>query len=100
MYKEVVSNVISAEYKKATPLQESRVIKCDKSLATDLGISDRVNVMSKSESYVTVKDTKPDFENNPKYRILNPNKGNLGKVSKTIICNGKSNDSEPNIICN
>ena len=55
-----------------------------KTLATTLGISDRVEVMSKAESYVTVKDTKPDFENNPKFRLLNPNKGNIGKFIKEI----------------
>ena len=77
-YKEIMRNTISSEYKKATPQQELNVIKSDKKLATTLGISDRVEVMSKAESYVTVKDTKPDFENNPNYRIINPNKGNHG----------------------
>ena len=41
--------------------------------------------MAKTESYVTIKDTKPGFPNNPQYRLLDPNKGNLGKVSKQIL---------------
>ena len=56
-----------------------------KSQAESLGISERVEVMSKSESYVNLKDHKPEFENSPSYRLLNPNKGNMGKVSKQII---------------
>ena len=35
--------------------------------------------------YVTLKDHKADFENKPTYRLINPNKGNLGKVSKQIL---------------
>ena len=84
-YKEILRNNISSDYRKATQKQEVNVTKCDQQLANSLGISDRVEVMSKAESYVTVKDTKPDFQNNPKFRLLNPNKGNLGKVSKQIL---------------
>ena len=54
-------------------------------MASSLGISDRVEVMSKSDSYVNLKDHKPDFENHPTYRLLNPNKCNMGKVSKEIL---------------
>ena len=50
-----------------------------------LDLSNRIEVSAKTESYVTIKDTKPDFPNNPQYRLLNPNKGNLGQVSKQIL---------------
>ena len=86
-YKEKLNNVISSEYKKASKTQEQNAFKSDKKIAKDLGISDRVEVMSKSESYMTAKDHKPDFLNNPKFRLLNSNKGNLGKVSKEILQN-------------
>ena len=84
-YKEILRNSINSEYKKATLQKEQSVIDGEKRLASSLGISDRVEVMAKSEAYVTLKDHKPDFVNSPSYRLLNPNKGNMGKVSKDIL---------------
>ena len=34
---------------------------------------------------VTLKDHKPDFRENSSYRLVNPTKKELGKVSKVII---------------
>ena len=34
---------------------------------------------------VTLKDHKPDFRENSSYRLVNPAKKELGKVSKVII---------------
>ena len=41
--------------------------------------------MPKSESYFTFKDHKTNFINRQTVRIINPNKSNLGKVSKQIV---------------
>ena len=40
--------------------------------------------MAKQQCFVTIKDHKPDFCTNPKYRLLNPTKNELGKLSKHI----------------
>ena len=37
------------------------------------------------EVFFTIKDHKEDFESNPKYRLLNPAKSELGKVSKIML---------------
>ena len=41
--------------------------------------------MAKKEAFFTIKDHKEDFETNPKYRLINPSKSELGKVSKQIL---------------
>ena len=41
--------------------------------------------MAKRQCFVTIKDHKPDFRTNPKYRLLNPTKSELGKLSKHIL---------------
>ena len=41
--------------------------------------------MAKQQCFVTIKDHKPDFRTNPKYRLLNPTKSELGKLSKHIL---------------
>ena len=52
-----------------------------------LNISNRVDPMSKTNAFISLKDHKPDFENNPKCRLINPAKSQLGKVSKAILDN-------------
>ena len=37
------------------------------------------------EAFVTLKDHKENFETNPKYRLINPAKSELGKISKIIL---------------
>ena len=84
-YNELVKNTVTKEYKKSTRHQEELITKKDKKLAESLEISDRVEVMPKSEAYITFKDHKSDFQNKPTFRLINPNKRNMGKVSKIIL---------------
>ena len=46
--------------------------------------------MAKDNAFVTIKDRKEDFPSNLKCRLINPAKGDLGKVSKVVL--GKIND--------
>ena len=55
------------------------------SLATKLGIEDRLFATSENQAYNTLKDHKEDFRNNPKCRQINPCKPELGKVRKCKI---------------
>ena len=41
--------------------------------------------LQKSQAYITVKDHKEDFPANPKFRLINPSKTDIGKVSKVIL---------------
>ena len=38
--------------------------------------------MAKQEYFITLKHHKKDYRTNPKYRLLNPTKSQLGKISK------------------
>ena len=42
-------------------------------------------VNGKQNCFVTLKDHKFDFQNNPTVRLLNPAKNELGRISKTIL---------------
>ena len=55
--------------------------KEDKAIANKLEIDDRVYSTSKREAFLTLKDHKPNYINNPTFRLLNPTKQELGKVS-------------------
>ena len=41
--------------------------------------------MAKQERFIKLKDHKEDYRINPKYRLLNPAKSQLGKFSKQIL---------------
>ena len=42
-------------------------------------------VYGKQNCFITLKDHKPNFQNNPTVRLLNPVKNELGQISKTIL---------------
>ena len=41
--------------------------------------------MKKREAFISYKDHKENFENNPKCRLINPAKSDSGKISKLIL---------------
>ena len=47
--------------------------------------------MAEAEAFISLKDHKDNFESNPKYRLINPAKTELGKVSKIILVVGSIN---------
>ena len=58
-----------------------------KHIAKKRQIADRVEGMARKPSYITIKDAKENFNINPKCRLINPAKSELGKVAKTIVEN-------------
>ena len=51
---------------------------------------DRVEVSGKEECFVTLKDHKPNFENNAMARLINPAKNEIVRISKVILQNIKN----------
>ena len=56
-------------------------MKEDKKIADKLELQDRIDTVPKSEAFITLKDHKDNFNNNPQTRLINPNKSQIGKVS-------------------
>jgi hypothetical protein len=56
-----------------------------KEITDKLSISGRVDIMARKNAFVTLKDHKENFDINPKCRLLNPSKSDLGKVSKVVL---------------
>ena len=79
---EMVEKEITKEYKKA-PAKLVAEIKAEAvSLATELGVEDRLFATQENQAFNTIKDHKEDFRNKPQCRQINPCKPELGKVSK------------------
>ncbi len=41
--------------------------------------------MAERQAFITLKDHKENFENNPKCRLINPAKSEIGRISKKIL---------------
>lgn len=53
--------------------------------ATKLEIDDRVHKLHKQHYFITVKDQKNNFPNNPQFRLINPFKISEGNISYVIL---------------
>ena len=56
-----------------------------KELTEELKIADRVESHSEAPAFVTIKDHKKDFKTDPKCRLINPAKSQIGQISKKIL---------------
>ena len=54
-------------------------------IAKKLEIDNRVTQIRRSEAIITVKDHKENWQARPSFRLINPTKPDLGKVSKQIL---------------
>ena len=53
-----------------------------KAIAQSLKLNDVIEQFIKREAFVTIKDHKPNFPNNPKCRLINSPKPEIGIISK------------------
>ena len=55
--------------------------------------------MKKREAFISLKDHKENFENNPKCRLINPAKSDSGKISKLILDKINMHATKDNFEC-
>ena len=82
-YTDFLNNNITKDYKKADEEVIEDITKTDKAVATKLDIEDRVYYTTKRETFLTLKDHKPQFMNKLLFRVISPCKSELGMVSIT-----------------
>ena len=86
-YEKMLHNNITKDYRKSNNNIVKEINKEAKSISEKFKISDRVNVMPEKNAFITIKDHKENFDNDPKCRLINPTKSEIGKISKIIIQN-------------
>lgn len=84
-YKELLHNNITKTYKHISHDSAAEIESESKSIAKRLQLEDRINTTAKREAFITMKDHKPNFRDNPTCRLINPTKSEIGKVSKQIL---------------
>ena len=84
-YNRILTDNITKNYKKAATNTPNKITKEANEVAKTYGVADRVDIMAERESFFTIKDHKGNFRTHPKYRLINPTKSELGKLSKRIL---------------
>ena len=74
-------------YKKTNKCIPDSITAVDKKIAENLKLGNRVEVSASRDAFITLKDHKPDFINNPTCRLINPSKSEIGIISNHILDN-------------
>ena len=82
--KHLTENTAKA-YKKSNMNKVNKLNLEAKKKADKLSISDRVDRLQNNEAYITIKDHKENLQTNPTFRLINPSKTSIGKISKKIL---------------
>ena len=65
----------------------SKINKEAKQIVNNYEIADRIDCLRKFNPFISFKDHKDNFLSNPKCRLINPTKSQIGKISKLFIEN-------------
>ena len=87
MYENLLEKNIQKDYKKENESAVKKINLAHSKITKDLDINDRVFRTTERQAFVTLKDHKPNFSNNPTCRLLNPCKPEIGRISKKILEN-------------
>ena len=72
-------------HKKISKKAQDQINSQGKNILKNKEVIKRMFVNGKQNCFITLKDHKPNFQNNPTVRLLNPAKNELCRISKTIL---------------
>ena len=83
-YNQLLDKSVQKEYKKAPPRIVKNVIKSHSNIVTELELQARVFKTTERQPFITIKDHKDNYINNPSCRLINPSKPEIGRISQQI----------------
>ena len=84
-HSKLLTDSITSTYKKTDTTTIRKINSEAKHIANKLKIDDRAERMAEREAFITLKDHKENFQNNPTCRLINPAKSEIGRISKQIL---------------
>ena len=90
-YNKSLSENITKTYKKSNQKRVSSFNIETKKIAEKFSIDDRIEKLKEVQAYVTIKDHKEKFPHLKSFRLINPSKSEIGKISKKILDKINSN---------
>lgn len=79
-HKKLLHHNATKTYNKAPPKLETSVNLEAKDIAELINLDDRIEYIGRSPTFITLKDHKRDFRQNPSCRLINPTKGEHGRL--------------------
>ena len=86
-YKKLLDKETQKEYKRTNESSVTDVNIQHGKCVTELELADRVLTTVPRNAFISLKDHKENFQNNPQCRLLNPRKPEIGKISMKILDN-------------
>ena len=84
-YNELLEKEIKKEYKKENQKEVDKIDSEHIKIVNKLELQDRVFETTPCQAFITLKDHKEGFVNNPKVRLINPCKNEIGRIAKKIL---------------
>ena len=84
-YLTLLQKNMTKAYKKTNKRIPDSITAVEKKIAESLKLEHRIEVSASRDTFITLKDHKPDFINNPTCRLINPTKSEIGIISKHIL---------------
>ena len=84
-YSRLKHNAVTSKYKKASTKIKENVEKSSVKLVKKAGVLERMSKNGSNQCFITLKDHKENFQNNPQTRLINPAKNEVGRLSKVIL---------------
>ncbi|XP_065665814.1 uncharacterized protein LOC136087319 [Hydra vulgaris] len=84
-YNHLLRNAITSNYKLSNSNIINKVNLEGKRLLKNHEVCNKTDINTSSDCFITLKDHKDNFKNNPTVRLLNPAKNEVGRISKDIL---------------
>ena len=84
-YQRLLRNNITTSYRKSQISNKAEIDRAAKEIASSMNLSDRIDCIAEKDAFITLKDHKDNFQNNPKCRQINPTKTEMGHISKCML---------------
>ena len=84
-YEKIVNDSITATYKNASNNIRKKINAAGKQVLRYHKVLKRMETNGEKNCFISLKDHKENFQNNPTVRLINPAKNELGKIRKVIL---------------
>ena len=84
-YNMLLNNSITSTYKKSNNSMKKKINISGRNILKNKEVLQRMDINGENHCFITLKDHKENFQNNPSVRLMNPAKNELGRLSKFIL---------------
>ena len=81
-HKKLLQNAVTSQYKKVAWKIKDKINKEEKQILNDKDVVKRLHINGDSNSFITMKDHKENFESKPSVRLINTAKNQTGCLAK------------------